>query len=110
MTWGSYLLQLLAAGALFAGVVTVALAMGGRAGWACAAAVGTLLLALLTPLHGPVPTVLIQLGSLIAGAMAAAAVVRALHARRPLLLAWLAGTTTFVALWVAAAYGIHAVV
>lgn len=110
MTWGSYLLQLLAAGALFAGVVTVAQVVCGRAGWAWAAAVGTLLLALFTRLRGPVPAVLIQLGSLLAGALAAAAVVRALHARRPLLLPWLAGTTAFVALWVAAAYVIHAVV
>lgn len=61
-------------------------------------------------LRGPVPAVLIQLGSLLAGALAAAVVVRALHARRPRLLPWLVGTMSFVALWVAAAYVIHSVV
>lgn len=110
MTWGSYLLQLLAAGALFAGVITIAQAIFGRAGWALAAVAGTLLLALFTPLRGPVPAVVIQLGCLLAGALGAAAVVRALHARRPLLLPWLVGTMSFVALWVAAAYVIHSVV
>ena len=110
MTWGSYLLHLLAAGALFAGVVTIAQAIFGRAGWAWAAVAGTLLLALFSPLRGPVPAVSIQLGSLLAGTLAAAVVVRALHARRLLLFPWLVGTVSFVALWGAAAHVIHLVV
>lgn len=110
MTWGSYLLQLLVPGALFAGVVTIAQAMFGRTGWVWAAVAGTLVLALFTRLRGPVPAILIQLGSLLAGALAAAVLVRVLRARRPLLLAWVAGTLSFVALWVAAAYVIHSVV
>ena len=101
MTWGAYLVRLLAAGGAFAGVVALAYAARGIRGWWIASVLGAVLLALASMATGERGMRLVlYLAVLVLAAVVAAVVVRWRGAGgRRLLVPWALGTVSYAAAW-----------